>query len=432
MPHPPAPRGLAGAPARVPGGALLLAALGLFLCLALARPAAAAGPPDKGELVFGMSADFSGPSRGLGVEYTRGLMAALAHVNAGGGAGGWRLKLSLRDDGYSPAAALANTIAFVEQERVFALLGYVGTPTTTRTLPLLKRYAETGVALFFPLTGADLLREQPHAGCVFNLRASYLEETRALVEALYAAGRRRIAVFLQADVYGRNGWDGVRRALSARGLSIVSEAAYRRGAAFAQNFSREVAIIRAGEPDAVVIVGTAPASAAFIRDAREAGLEAMLCALSFADADTIVQLLNAQGRASGRDYARGLVFSQSTPCHEDVSLPAVRLYRQLMSQMDPELPAGLLGGEYQRHRYSTVSLEGFFAGLVLAEAVKRMKGPPTRQGLREALSSLRGLDLGLGEHVDFSGGNQGLRRTYLAVYRGGRFADVRSLKGVAP
>ena len=87
-----------------------------------------------------MSAAFSGPARGLGVEYQRGILAAFSHINDHGGAGGWRLALSMRDDGYGPATALSNTIAFVEQEHVFALLGYVGTPTTVRVLPLLRHY----------------------------------------------------------------------------------------------------------------------------------------------------------------------------------------------------------------------------------------------------------------------------------------------------
>jgi ABC-type branched-subunit amino acid transport system substrate-binding protein len=435
MPQPPLPGETSVASARAPGVTAVLAALGFCLCLALAQPGAAATahPEGKGELVFGMSAAFSGPDRNLGIEYSRGIMAALAHVNANGGAGGWRLALSLRDDGYKPGAALDNTIAFVERENVFALLGYVGTPTTARILPLLKRYAARGVTLFFPLTGADLLRGPQSSCCVFNLRPSYLDETRALVTALLDAGRRRIAVFHQADVYGRNGWDGVRRELAAHRLGIVSEAAYRRGAAFTQDFRREAALIRAGNPDAVIVVGTAPPSAAFIRDARSAGLDALFCALSFSDADAIVQLLEVQGRADGRDYAGGLVFSQVTPGYGNLSVPAVRLYRRLMDETDPHPPTRLVAGGYQWGRYSTIGLEGFLAGLVLGEAVKRAAaaGRPTRAGLRAAMAGLREMDLGLGERVDFAGG-AGLRRVHLSVFRNGRFEDVDSLKGIAP
>ncbi len=288
-------------------------ALVLALCAVLVLPQRALSA--ERQLVFGMSAAFSGPARGLGLEYYRGLMASFEHTNAQGGAGGWRLVLSLRDDGYDPLPALANTIGFVEQERVFALLGYVGTPTTARVLPLLKHYESEHMALLFPCAGADLLRERPYDAFVFNLRASYLDETRVLVEALLASGKRHIAVFHQADVYGRNGWDGVRRVLRAHGRSIAAEATYRRGAAYTQDFRREVALLEAVKPDAIVTVGTAPACAGFIRDAREAGLSAPIAALSFADADNLVKFLLAQTRITGRDYTSGLVFSQVVPCY---------------------------------------------------------------------------------------------------------------------
>lgn len=404
-----------------------LAAVVIALCLW--TQAALAG----GELVFGMSAAFSGPARGLGMEYHRGLMAAFEHVNAQGGAGGWRLSLALRDDAYDPASAMRNTIAFVEQDHVFALLGYVGTPTTARVLPLLKLYEISSVSLLFPLTGADILRAPANEQCVCNLRASYLAETRNLVDALAAAGRRRIAVFHQADVYGRNGWDGVRRALKRHGLALVSEATYRRGAVFEQDFRREVSIILAGKPDAVITVGTAPACAAFVRDLRGAGYAGLAAALSFADADNLAKFLLAQARVTGRDYLKGLVFSQVVPCYEDESLPAVRAYRQAMSQVKAPRPPQATPDEYVPHRLSFVSFEGFLAGLALAEAVARMGDPPSRGRLRQAFATLGEVDLGLAEKADLRPGpDQGLKGTYLTIYTDGRFRGVEGLGQVAP
>lgn len=399
----------------------------LFLCLW--TRAALAG----GELVFGMSAAFSGPARGLGMEYHRGLMAAFEHVNAKGGAGGWTLALALRDDAYDPAAAMRNTIAFVERDKVFALLGYVGTPTAARVLPLLKLYESSSVSLLFPLTGADILRSPACAQSVCNLRASYLAETRNLVDALVAGGRRRIAVFHQADVYGRNGWDGVRRALGPHGLALVSEATYRRGAAFDRSFHREVAIILAGKPDAVITVGTAPACAAFVRDLRGAGYAGLAAALSFADADNLAKFLLAQARVTGRDYLKGLVFSQVVPCYEDESLPAVRAYRAAMARVRAPRPPQATPDEYIPHSLSFVGFEGFLAGLALAEAVTRMGDPPSRDRLRQVLSTLGDVDLGLAEKADLRPGpDQGLKGTYLTIYRDGRFRGVETLEQVRP
>jgi len=420
----------------VPGPLLrppLRAVLGvvLALCLALGWPGAARA--EGRELVFGMSAAFSGPARGLGVEYFRGLMASFEHTNAHGGAGGWRLVLSLRDDGYDPLPALSNTIGFVEQERVFALLGYVGTPTTARVLPLLKHYESERMVLLFPFTGADLLRERPYDPFVFNLRPSYFDETRGLVEALLASGKRRIAVFHQGDVYGRNGWDGVRRALKAHDLSIAASVTYRRGAAYTQDFRREVDLLLAARPDAIITVGTAPACAAFIRDVRDAGAALPIATLSFADADNLVKFLLAQGRVTSRDYTEGLIFSQVVPSCADARLPAARLYRQAMDQARVALPAQLVREKYVPNGRSFVSFEGFLAGQVLAEAVRRMADAPTRARLVSVLSGMRALDIGLGEKVSFGPGrNQGLRRTYLVVYRNGGFENAKAQPGGRP
>jgi len=405
--------------------------LALCLCL-LCCPGALAAKAGH-TLVFGMSAAFSGPARGLGVEYQRGILAAFSHINSQGGAGGWRLVLSMRDDGYGPAAALSNTIAFVEQDRVFALLGYVGTPTTARVLPLIKHYEGMDMALLFPLTGADMLRERANDDCVFNLRGSYIDETKTLVEALLASGRKRIAVFHQADVYGRNGWDGVRRALAAHGLTIVSEATYMRGARFAQDFQREAGLVLAGGPDAIITVGTAPACSAFVRDLRATGCAKLVAALSFADADNIAKYLQAQERVTGRDYLGGMVFSQVVPSYEDERLPAARLYRQAMAHARSPMPPQLSPEEYTPKRLSFVGFEGFLAGMALGEVVRHMADAPSRSRLRSVFESLKSVDLGLGIKIDLRPGqHQGLRRTYLTVYRNGHFRGVESLKAVGP
>lgn len=416
---------------RAAGVERLLLVFGLVACL-LAVTAAPAACAQKGRtLIFGMSAAFSGPARGLGVEYERGILAAFAHINAHGGAGGLRLALSPRDDGYGPAATLSNTIDFVERDRVFALLGYVGTPTTARVLPLLKHYDAQDITLLFPLTGSGLLHDRAYDDRVFTLRGSYQQEAATLVRALLESGRRRVAVFYQADVYGRDGWDGVRRTLGEHGLPIVSEASYRRGARFAQNFTREAALILAGKPDAVVVVGTAPASAALIRDLTDMGFRGVAAALSFADADNLVRYLRAQTRVNGRDYTARLVFSQVVPSYDDERLPAVQMYRRAMQHFAPPRPPQISPDAYEPHRLSFVGFEGFLAGMAIGEAVKRLHGEPDRARLREAFSSMGRIDLGLGHPVDLRpGARQGLVHTFLTIYRGGRFVGVENLKAV--
>lgn len=114
------------------------------------------------EIKLGMSADFSGPSIGLGIELYRGSMAYFEHVNNKGGVHGRRIVIKAYDDGYNPIPAIDNTIRLIEKDDVFLLFNYVGTPTTTRCLPLLKVHRDQSVLFFFPFSGAEPQRQHPY------------------------------------------------------------------------------------------------------------------------------------------------------------------------------------------------------------------------------------------------------------------------------
>ena len=114
------------------------------------------------EIVLGVSAAFSGPSRGLGTELYRGAMAYFNHVNENGGIEGRKVSLRLYDDGYQPDPCVQNTMRLMLEDKVFSLFGYVGTPTVTRVLPILKKFQDEKIFLFFPFTGAQPQREPPY------------------------------------------------------------------------------------------------------------------------------------------------------------------------------------------------------------------------------------------------------------------------------
>lgn len=193
------------------------------------------------EILIGMSAAFKGASRGLGTELYRGSMAYLSEVNRAGGVHGRHIVLKAYDDGYQPDQAVKNSLRLMLDDRVFLLFNYVGTPTVTRVLPLLKKYDALHFRLFFPFTGAQPQREPPYDVLAYNLRASYLQETEGLVSNFLSVGRRRIAVFYQADAYGRSGWVGVREALRNQGLRMAGEATYTRGTKYTESLDRQVA-----------------------------------------------------------------------------------------------------------------------------------------------------------------------------------------------
>src|SRR5262245_48196861 len=311
------------------------------------------------ENVVGMSAPCKGASRSLGIELYRGSMAYLSEVNRAGGVHGRTVALKAYDDGYQPDQAIQNTLKLMQEDQVFLLFDYVGTPTVTRVLPLLKKYDNLHFLLFFPFTGAQPQREPPYDKLAFNLRASYQQETEGLVNHFLAIGRPRIAVFYQADAYGRSGWVGVREALAKQNEKIVGEATYARGTKYTESLDRQVAILQEGKPDAIISVGAYAACAAFIRDARKAGLTVPIANVSFVGSQSMLRLLSDTGKEDGKDYTGGLVNSQVVPSYENLNMPAVREYRELMDKYNPIPPADLIEADYQPFQYSFVSLEGF-------------------------------------------------------------------------
>ena len=395
-------------------------ATALAALLGLLAPAAA--PAD--EFVLGMSAAFTGPSRGLGIETYRGAAACFAEANAAGGVHGRKIRLAARDDHYDPAPALANTRQLVREDDAFLLFSYVGTPTTPRVLPLLERFRDEHVYLFCPFTGAEALRDGPYAHRVFNLRASYRDETRGLVDNFVAIKRTRIAIFYQIDSYGRSGWDGVRRALAAHGLKIAAEATYRRGAPFDQSMRRQVEILREKEPDAVICVGAYAACAAFVRDARDAGWEVPIANVSFVGSENLLVLLHRHGQKAGRDYTEGLINSQVVPSPDQTDLPAVKRYRELMDKHKPRPPA-VADADYEPLEHGFTSLEGFLGAELVVQVLKKLGPRPRRAKLREAAESLKGVDLGLGHSVTLGRDrHQALDRVWFTVVEKGKFVPL--------
>jgi ABC-type branched-subunit amino acid transport system substrate-binding protein len=374
---------------------------------------------------IGMSAAFRGPTGGLGIELYRGSMAYIHHINESGGINGKRIRIIAYDDGYNPTPAINNTIQLIEHDKIFALFGYVGTPTVTRILPILKSNADKNIFLFFPFTGAQPHRQPPYEEYVFNLRASYNQETAGLVDNFVKIGRKKIAVFYQADAYGRSGWNGVRIALAKYGLKIAGEATYRRGTDFGDSLLKQVMILRNSGADAVVSIGAYAACAAFIRDARDSGWEIPIAHVSFVGSEFMINLLLDAERRNGRNYTANLIYSQVVPNYEDLSLAAVREYRALMDASSQFPPVHLIEPGYKPLRYSFVSFEGYLNAKLLVEILKRMAPQFERKRIKTVVEGVRNLDIGIDTKVSFSNvRHQGLNRVYYTMYDGGRFVTI--------
>jgi branched-chain amino acid transport system substrate-binding protein len=377
----------------------------LALTVMSARLSAQTTPPTT-SLVIGVSNVQSGPAQELGIQLLDGSRKYFDRVNRAGGIYGRHIEIDLKDDLYEPDPAIQNTNDLITKDKVFFLLDYVGTPTLTRVLPLLKYYDAEKIVNVAPFTGAEPQRQPPYDKYVFNVRASYREETAALVEYFYSKGYRHIGYFGQADAYGKSGESGVKSALAVHGLKLVASVSYRRNSPFGTSMKEQVEILRSQGVDAVISVGVYGPCAAFIHDAREAGWRVPIANVSFVGADAMLSLLLEHSTKGTADLTTGLINSQVVPSPDETRYPLVTGYRSYF----PGEKAGF------------ISLEGWLNAVVVTEALKRAGPDPSRAGFIKAMESLAGWDPGLGVKLEFSPTNhQGMHKVWLTKAEHGRW-----------
>jgi branched-chain amino acid transport system substrate-binding protein len=336
---------------------------GLALALTLGLPALAST-----ELVLGQSAPLSGPSAMLGSEYREGALAYFAEMNRQGGVHGKRLRLLSLDDRYEPPLTLRNTKQLIERDKVFALFGYVGTPTVKAVLPLIEKQK---IPLIAPLTGAQLLR-QPHRPMVFNLRTSYHMEIDRMVDYLVRSGRHRVAVVYQNDAFGQDGLRGALKALRRHGLKPVASASVERNSSQTSGAAR---MVQNANANAVLVVTAYPSSASFSRQMRQSGSTAQLMNVSFVGTSALRSSLQSH-------EASGIGVAQVVPFPWNERVPVVKEYQKLMRR------------QQTKPHFGFSSLEGFLAAKMTVEGLRRAGPEPTRQRFVTALETMRDVDLG--------------------------------------
>lgn len=297
----------------------------------------------EGRIVLGQSAAFSGPSAQLGIQFNQGAKLFFDQLNAAGGVGKRMVEIRTLDDGYEPDRCAENTRKLLADD-VFALFGYVGTPTSLAAVPL---FTQAKVPFFAPFTGAESLR-QPFNRLVFHVRASYYDETALIVRQLVNLGVKKIAVFHQNDAYGKAGLDGVNKALAEHKLPLAGAATVERNSV---DVAAAVEKLVAAKPDAVVQIAAYGASAAFVRAARKAGFGGTFYNVSFVGTQALADEL-------GKDGA-GVVVSQVVPSPYQ---PSRQITREFLDAIKK-------AGDKVQPNYS--SMEGFLAARIFTEGLRQ-------------------------------------------------------------
>ncbi len=337
------------------------------------------------EIVFGQAVPLSGAAKELGRQMKTGVEIAFAGANEAGGVHGRKLRLVSLDDGYEPSRNQVVMKDLAETQKVFGFIGNVGTPTAAVAIP----YALEKKMLFFgAFTGASLLRKDPPDRYVFNYRASYAEETATAVRYLIEVRRIKpweIAVFAQNDKYGDAGFEGVARMLRRyrRDPSRILRVGYERNTADVHAAVSEI-LRNLSNVRAVVMVPTYKAAAQFVMKLKDKGANIIFTSVSFVGSNALAEELTQLGKG----YAEGVIVTQVVPLPDSKST-AVLHYQDLLQKYAP--------GE----KPDFVSLEGYIAGALMVEALKRAGPELNTETLVSTLESVKGLDLGLGAAINY-------------------------------
>ena len=337
-------------------------ALGLAMSSAGAQPVPGV---TSTTILLGESAAFTGPAQQLGIQMRDGMMLWFNYVNARGGVHGRTIRLATRDDGYESDRAAENTRKLIEDDRVFALVGYVGTPTSKAALPV---FTKARVPFVGPFTGAELLRT-PVNPYIFNVRASYYDETDKIVEQLLTTGNKRFAVFYQNDSYGQAGLSGVQIAVRKRGGEIIATGTVERNTV---DVAKAVKVILPKQPDAVIMISAYKSIAAFIKAAKKDGYDGQFYNVSFVGSTALANELGEDGV--------GVAISQVVPFPWSLKVPVVEEFNQLARQAKVDV--------------NFSSLEGFLVAKVTVEGLRRAGKYLTRDKFTDALETMNDVDFG--------------------------------------
>jgi len=365
-------------------------------------PATAEDGVTADAVLFGQSAPLEGPASALGQGMRRGILAAFNSANRAGGIHGRTLKLISRDDAYEPDRSILQTTKLIQDDKVFALIGAVGTPTSKVAQPIAMA---ANVPFIGPFTGAAFLRD-PKLTNVINVRASYDAETEAWIKHLSEDLKiKKIAIFYQDDAFGRAGLDGVKAAMAKRGMELAGEATYERNTVAVKT---ALITLKHAEPEAVVMVGAYTPCAEFIKLARKISFNPVFVNISFVGASALAKELGADGQ--------GVIVSQVVPFPWDTSLPVVGDYQAALKAEDPQAAADF------------VSLEGYLVGRLATAALEKTGADPSREHLLATIKTTGTFAIG-GLVMTFGPDkNNGLDEIFMTVIQAdGSFKPVQKL-----
>lgn len=356
-------------------------------------------------LVIGSSLPNSGIIKSWGESVSTGVNAYFTYANENNLIKNKKIEFLVYDDKYEPELTFENTKKLIFKDKVFALFGFVGTPTVKRILPILY---DEDIPFFSAFTGASFLRDNKNQNFI-NFRSSYDQEIETLINYLSNKKKlNKIAVFYQNDDYGEEGYISLVNSLKKRDLGLIAEGSYKRNTLSINHAFNEMKDVI---PEVIFIIGAYKTNSLFIKKAREHEnlKDVIFCNISFGDSDSMVKELKLLGTNSDN-----IIFSQVVPSYENTNIEAVKEYQQIMKKYYPNEPFGFL------------SLEAFLSSKILVNAISRITGDITREKLLYMLKTTPN-DLLKGISLEYKN-SQLLNKTYLFEYKNDKFIELKNEK----
>lgn len=317
---------------------------------------------------LGQSAVLSGAAQALGQDYRAGIQLAFDRVNRAGGVHGRQLELLSYDDANDARRSVANTVRLIDDDRVFALIGYVATGNLAAALPVAE---QSGVPMLAPLVGTTAYRARFNA-LLFHVRASYAVELRKIMLHLSALGVKDLAVVYQDSAFGKVNLGHCLQQGREFGIALRHRLPMEMTARQAVSQART---LHTDPPGAVLMIMAGSMVEVFLNDYRQqpTGVPVYTLSAGILDAQAAAQRL--QGRLEG------VVTSRVVPSPQQARFAIVADYQR------------------DRRRFgvgpnSHTCLEGYIAARVMIEGFRRSGKALSRDGFVQSLENLGATRIG--------------------------------------
>ncbi|MEZ5663789.1 MAG: ABC transporter substrate-binding protein [Burkholderiaceae bacterium] len=238
----------------------------------------------KDEIVLGSIQDLSGPIAAFGKQVRFGMMLRAEEVNEQGGINGRKIKLLVEDSGYEPRRAVLAAQKLVNQDKIFAMVGHIGTAQNMAAMPV---QFQKNVINFFPVTAAREMYEPFHK-LKYSFAATYFDQMRVGVPILVKEkGAKKVCTMYQDDEFGLEVQRGAEAGLKTIGMELTERTSFKRGAT---DFSSQMQKLASAQCDLVVLGTIIRETIGGIATARRLGFNPTFIGSSAAYTDLIHKL----------------------------------------------------------------------------------------------------------------------------------------------